>query len=250
VIKVFRPALLLLLLLTLCSCKVTAYSDLSEQEVNEMLVALSNNGISAFKTSVGQGLWELSVEERYLPRGLDILNANGLPRTKFQSMGDVFKKESMVSTPLEEQARLVFALSQELAATVAAIDGVLDARVHLVLPELDNFGKKLSPSTAAVFVKHRSDMDLSTEVTQIKHLVSNSVRDLKYESISVYLFASIATPPSPVLPEASVFGISVDPSNETLARIAVFAALVALLAALAFGALRLLRRKNPAAREQ
>ena len=155
-------------------------------------------------------------------------------------MGDIFKKESMVSTPVEERARLVYAISQELAGTVAAIDGVLNSRVHLVLPETDTFGNKLSPAKASVFIKHRQDADLSTHVSQIKRLVENSVQDLQYEHISVFLFPSVP-PPLPPAPEAFVLGIAVDQRNEFSAWAVV--ALVGILTPLgAFFAIRRVRQ--------
>ena len=242
--RLLRLACLACLLCLLCACKVTLYSGLTEQDANEMLVVLSNNGVVASKDSAGKGLWNLSVDERFLPRSLDILSANGLPRVAYQSMGEVFKKDSMVSTPTEERARLVHAISQELAGTIARIDGVLAARVHLVLPELDNFGNKISPSTASVFIKHRSDVDLTPQVSQIKRLVENSVRDLKYEAISVFLFASVLPPPAPVPPEANVLGFAVDPENLTRAWAVAAAALLALAGLVSFVAYRLLRQKK------
>lgn len=238
-----RLAGLLVLVCLVSACQVTLYSGLSEHEANEMLAVLSTNGVRAAKTSAGKGLWDLSVDERLLPRSLDILAANGLPRDVYKTMGDVFKKDGMVSTPTEEKARLVYAISQELAGTVAAIDGVLAARVHLVLPEMDNFGNKISPSTASVFIKHRSDVDLSAQVTPIKRMVENSVRDLKYESISVFLFPSAATPPPPLAPEVTVLGFAVEPENEALAWFAAAAAILAALAA-AGGAAYIFRRKQ------
>lgn len=239
----------LVLLCLLCGCQVTLYSGLSEQEANEMLVTLSLNGVSAAKSSAGKGLWNLSVDERYLPRSLDILSSNGLPRQIYQTMGDVFKKDSMVSTPTEEKARLVYAISQELAGTIANIDGVLAARVHLVLPELDNFGNKISPSTASVFIKHRSDVDLTPQVSPIKRLVENSVRDLKYESISVLLFPSVLPPALPVPPETLVFGIAVDPEKATMVRILIILAALALLGGGAAAAYMLRKKKITAVEE-
>jgi type III secretion protein J len=245
--KIFRFACLGLLLCLLCAGRVMLFSGLSEQDANEMLATLSNNGIAAVKDSAGKGLWSISVEERLLPRSLDILSANGLPRVAYQSMGDIFKKDSMISTPTEERARLIFAISQELAGTIAKIDGVLAARVHLVLPEHDNFGNKISPSTASVFIKHRSDADLAPQVSQIKRLVENSVRDLKYETISVFLFASVLPPPVPLPPEANVLGFSVDPNNQAKAWGAVVVGLSALAGIAAFAVLRFVRRKKEAA---
>jgi type III secretion protein J len=243
-----RFAVACLFVLLLGACRETVYSGLAEGEINEMLVVLANNGVEARKEPEGKGLWSLTVDERLLARGIDLLAANGLPRAVYRSMGDIFKKESMVSTPTEERARLVYAISQELAGTVAAIDGVLNARVHLVLPETDTFGNKLSPAKASIFIKHRQDVDLSNHVNQIKRMVENSVQDLQYEHISVFLFPS-ASPPLPPLPEAFVLGIAVDPRNELPAWGAV--ALIGVLTPLgAFFAVRRLRRKRKAGQEE
>ncbi|MDR2892618.1 MAG: type III secretion inner membrane ring lipoprotein SctJ [Deltaproteobacteria bacterium] len=244
--------LALLLLACLCSaCQVTLYSDLTEQEANEMIAVLSNNGVAAQKvTGADKGLWNLSVEEHLLPRCVEILSANGLPRSQYQSMGGVFKKEGMVSSPTEEKARLVFAISQELAGTIAAIDGVLNARVHLVLPELDSFGNKISPSTASVFIKHRADVDLASQVSPIKRLVENSVRDLKYESISVFLFPSAAGPLMPLPPETSVLFFSVDSENAVIAWATVIICAFASFGLISYGAYAMRRRRKSILPEQ
>ncbi|MDL2290707.1 type III secretion inner membrane ring lipoprotein SctJ [Desulfovibrio sp. OttesenSCG-928-F20] len=234
------------MLLLISACDVNLYSDLVEQDANEMVAALSTNGIKAAKHSAGKGLWYVTVDEALLPQSLDVLAASGLPRAVYQDMGGVFKKDSMVSTPTEEQARLVYAISQELAGTIATLDGVLAARVHLVLPELDNFGNKISPSTASVFIKHAADADLTPQVTQIKRLVENSVRDLKYESISVFLFASTAPPPLPVPPRVNVLGFSVEPENEGRAWLLAGLAFLVLALGGAYGARRVMARKKSA----
>jgi type III secretion protein J len=240
---------LLALLCLLCACKTTLYAGLSEVEVNEMLVVLSTNGITAHKRDAGKGLWNLSVEERLLPRSVDILSANGYPRDSYKTMGDVFKKDGMVSTPTEEKARLVYAITQELSGTIATLDGVLAARVHIVLPEVDNFGNKISQSTASVFIKHRADMDLSAQVSPIKRMVENSVRDLKYESISVFLFPSSSPPPLPLPPETTVLGITVEPDNEKMAWLLVAVLFLALAGGIGGGAWYFLKRKKKAAAE-
>lgn len=82
---------------------------------------------------------------------------------------------------------MIFALSQELSRTVSEIDGVLSARVHLVLPENDPLRQQLVPSSASVFIRHRSDAPVGNLVPQVKMLVANGVAGLSYDKVSVIL---------------------------------------------------------------
>lgn len=189
-------ALLLVCLLT--GCYAPVFTGLTEVDANEMVALLRNNSIDARKTLGEKELWIVEVPDALFARSVDMLRLNGFPRTTYDTRGSVFKKSGMVSTPTEEQARLLYALSQELAGTIAQIDGVLSARVQIVLAENDTFGKKLSEASASVFIRHRADVDMETDTALIKKMVENSIRDLKYDAISVYLSPSKTTlPPAP-----------------------------------------------------
>lgn len=191
-----------------------------------MLSLLRSSGVDTTKVSLGKGLWDLTVDESDLPRSLELLSGAGLPRIRYQSMGDVFRKDSMVSTPTEEQARLLHALSQELGGTIAQIDGVLAARVHIVLPEVDTFGNKISPSSASVFIRHRSDVSLDPHVTSIKKMVGNSVRNLQYDAVSVFLFPSTVVSAEASPQYISVFGLNVVAGAASLVRTLLWGLLV------------------------
>jgi type III secretion protein J len=186
-----------LLFLFLGGCKMPLYSNLQEKDANEMLALLLDNGLDADKEPGEKDSWNLLVEKADLAVGMDLLKARALPRTAYDSLGQVFRKDGIISTPLEERARLMYALSQELGGTIAAIDGVLEARVHLVLPEQEKAGDAPSPSSASVFIRHRADVDMRDQVREIKKLVENSVRGLKYESITAVLFPVPLEPPVP-----------------------------------------------------
>lgn len=207
-----------LCLCLVCGCQATLYSGLEERDANEMLSLLRANGVEAGKESAGKGLWNLVVDDAAVARSLELLAGAGLPRARYQSMGDVFRKDGMVSTPTEEQVRLVYALGQELAGTIANIDGVLAARVHIVLPETDGFGKKTSSSSASVFIKHRAEADLTPHISAIKHMVGNSVRDLQYEAVSVFLFPS-AAPPFEAPRTVRLLGLAVAPESASRLRL-------------------------------
>lgn len=178
------------LLLAGCGAKVELMASMPEAEANEVLAALLNAGIQADKVPGKEGMVGLTVEADKVARAVDILKAKGLPRERFAGMGDVFKKEGLISSPLEERARYLYALSQELGGTIAKIDGVIAARVHVVLPERGAPGDPNMPSSAAVFIKHQDNYNLDTVQPQIRRLVTNSIPGLTGDKVSIILVAS------------------------------------------------------------
>ena len=107
-----------------------------------------------------------------------IEQALGLPRNTYKRLGDVFKKDGVVSTPIEERSRYLYALSQELEHTLSLIDGVILARVHPVLPERLVPGEAALPSSCSVLIKHRSDWDPALYEDRIRRLVVSSIPGL------------------------------------------------------------------------
>ncbi len=191
--RLLPKALVLMALLCLTACKTELYSGLNEREANEIVAALSSEGIPASKTRTGrdEGI-TVQVDEGRFAEAMHILEAHGLPGRKYDSMGDVFRKEGFVSSPTEERARMIYALSQELSQTVAEIDGVLTARIHVVLPDTDMLGRDTKPSSASVFLRYSADQDVERYTSQIKLLVANSIEGLVYDNISVVMVPSSA----------------------------------------------------------
>ena len=128
---------LLALPLILAACNVDLYSKLSEGEANEIVALLIRNGISANRVFAKDGSSVVRVDDTSFADAMAVLSDAGLPRQKFASIGDIFADNKLVSSPTEERARFIYALSQELSKTLSEIDGVLAARVHLVLPKND-----------------------------------------------------------------------------------------------------------------
>lgn len=184
-----RLVLAFLCALMVASCKSELYSNLDERHANEIVATLRQHGIPADR-SLGKGnRISVSVDESRFAEAVAILNDNGLPREEFATLGEVFKRDGLVSSPVQERAQMIYALSQELSRTVSEIDGVLSARVHLVLPENDPLRQQLVPSSASVFIRHRTDVPLTDLVPQIKMLVANGVAGLSYDKVSVILVA-------------------------------------------------------------
>jgi len=183
----------LVLLLALAGCKVALYSNLKEQEANEIVAALSAEGIGAAKTKLEGSNWQVEVEEDRLSQALDVLRVQGLPAERYASMGEVFQKQGLVSTPSEERMRYIYAISQELSQTLRNVDGVVSARVHVVIPANDPLSEKIRPSSAAVFIKHRPDVDLRLLAPAVKDMVAHSIEGLTHDQVSLSLFEARRT---------------------------------------------------------
>ncbi|MDQ1256420.1 MAG: type secretion protein [Candidatus Hydrogenedentes bacterium] len=202
-----RVAALMLCCLVLAACgKVSLFTQVSEREANEMLAVLMRAGIQAEKAPGKNGTSELRVPSDRVPEAVGLLAAAGLPRGRYASMGDLFKREGLVSSASEERVRYIYGITQELSRTISTIDGVLDARVHVVLPNNDPAARgPVLPSTAAVLIRVVPGAAVEAEVARIKELVSHSIEGLRYDRVSVVLVraAVSASPPIEVAVAAS-----------------------------------------------
>lgn len=220
---------LLLVLLAACSARVDLVAAVAEAEANEALAALLEAGVHAEKVPGKEGMVGIRVDGNQVAKAVEVLKARGLPRERYAGMGDVFKKEGLISSPLEERARYVFALSQELSSTLTRIDGVVTARVHVVLPERSPAGEETTTSSAAVFIKHRPDANLDTVQPQIRRLVTHSIPGLSGERVTLVLVP--AAPDS-----AAVAAAGGDEAAGPWRLIATLAAVAAALLLVALGA--------------
>lgn len=176
VIKCFC-ALCLALLLTGCGDQTQLHSGLSENDANDVVAELSRFKIEAEKQVSKEGI-SVSVARSDIERAVNILNAAGLPHQARTSLGAVFQKSGVISSPLEERARYIYALSQEVEATLSQIDGVVVARVHVVLPERIAPGEPVQPASASVFIKYHENLDPDSIEPRIRRLVATSIPGL------------------------------------------------------------------------
>jgi type III secretion protein J len=211
-------AMAFFMLLAGCGSHVELVSALPESEANEVLGTLLNAGIDARKQLVKNGT-SVIIEQSAVARAIDILQQHGLPRERRARMGDVFKKENMVSSPLEERARYLYALSQELEQTFSQIDGIVTARVHIVLPERAGPGDPLVPSSASVFLKYRKGFGADNTVPQVRLLVANSIPGLTQDKVAVALVPAVVVSQAPATRVEDVWFFRVEPGSSTSLRI-------------------------------
>jgi type III secretion protein J len=192
--RVWMGAIALVLLLgSGCRSRELA-SGLNEQDAQEIVVVLKQNGIDAAAVRTAGSDRDAPATWTVNSRGSSqemvlawrILQENGLPRQKVKGLEEVFSSTGMIPTAGEEKARLLLALSGELSRTLKSIQGVVDARVQLVLPEnsplLDR--AQWSPPTASVLLKYRGSQ---TPVTadEVKSLVARGIEGLQADNVAV-----------------------------------------------------------------
>lgn len=199
-----RKVLLLGIALGLAGCQTDLFSGLTEGEANQMLAILVAQGIHTEKTNAGKDGFTLRVDERDMLRAISALKDNGYPRNTRESLGKVFQKTGLMSSPFEERVRYIYALGEEVGQTIGSIDGVITARVHIVLPEAPQLGQAVKPSSAAVFIKHQPGVDLDYLVPQIRRLVSSSIEGLDYASVTIVLAEARSMRTVPAKDSASV----------------------------------------------
>ncbi len=183
-----RLLLSLVLIALTSACSQQLYGNLSEHEVNDVVGVLRTEGIRASKSPGDGERWSVSVPSAEFARSMAILKNQNLPPQSFDGLGQVFKKDSLVSTETEERARLIYALAQELQRTLSQVDGVVLARVHPVIQPREAFSSKPRVSSAAVFIKHRANVDIESRIPMIRELVAHGIEELDESKVSVATF--------------------------------------------------------------
>ena len=227
---------LLALCLVLAGCKVELYSGLTEKEGNEMLAILLDSNIATEKLLDKDKMVTLMVDTNDVSRSIKLLRSYGYPKEKYSSIGDIFPKDGLISSPTEERARYTYSMSQELSSTISMIDGVISARVHVVLPqEQESLTDINYPSSASVFIKYTPELELAGFIPKVKTLVANSIEGLSLDKITVSLFpASRLNIDVLAKPEMDkVLYVSVNASSAGPVRTLVYSLIVLLIVALA-----------------
>ena len=241
-----RRILPLVALLLLAACKTQLNAGLTERQANEETALLLRSGIPASRdVDPKTGTLTVWVEQSRFADAVDLLRVHGLPKQHFDSIADVFKGNGLVVSPTEDRARMVYALDEELSRTISDIDGVLSARVNIVIPDNDPLQQNVPPASASVVVRYRPDSRVDTLMPQIKMLVAGGVAGLSYDKVDVVLLpAAMQQPETQPMQMEEVYGIWVYRGSAQAVRLLLAAAagmlalLVGIGGRLAWGARR------------
>ena len=201
-------------------CSTPIQHGLDETTANEVMTALERDGIEASKArdeSNGE-TFVISVPKVQALRALQVLQSLGLPRGRRSGFGEIYKQASLVPTPTEDRARYLGALAGEIERTLETVDGVVTARVHLVLSEPDPLavdGKPRVAAQAAVLLKVRPAPAALREA-DVQKLVAGSVPGLLPEAVAVVVTPAAEAPSQRAPALASVGPVQVDPAGRKL----------------------------------
>lgn len=99
---------------------------------------------------------------------------------------EIFDKKEIGISDFVQQLNYRRALEGELARTITGIEGIEQARVHIVVPKDRLFKEDQKEPTASIIVKFHSGRNLGeNQIQGITHLVASSVEGLTPENVTV-----------------------------------------------------------------
>ncbi|MBN2885914.1 MAG: flagellar M-ring protein FliF [Chromatiaceae bacterium] len=159
------------------------FTSMESAEAAEVLQALDQLGVP-YRIDTLSGRIEIPQDKIAETRLL--LAGQGLPRASDFGFELLQQDMGLGASRLMEGAYHQRAVEGELARSIAALEPVESARVHLAQPERSVFVRERRPPTASVVVNLRGSRALSDiQVGAIVHLVSSSIPGLDPERVTV-----------------------------------------------------------------
>lgn len=200
---------------------------------NEVVVALHAEGIDAEKRSAsGAGArFQIWVPQGSASRALRVLVGNELPRRRSENVQQGLGG-SLLPSRNQDRLRVARALGASLETSLESVDRVLQASVHVSLPERRSaLDSPPASARASVLLRFRG-LAPPLEPNEIRRLVSGAVEHLEEGAVAVVLKRA-PEPPSPARPARARFG-PVETTTESLPWLrALTAAIASLNAAMA-----------------
>jgi flagellar M-ring protein FliF len=159
------------------------YANLSSSDSTEIVAKLD---VAKVHYKLSDDGTKVMVPQKEVGKARVLLAQEGLPHQGSVGYEIFDQKQTFGTTSFVQNINQVRALEGELSRTIGTIDAVRSARVHLVLPQRELFGKDSSPASASVFLNFRNSALLGSEQIQaIQHLVAASVPRLKASNVAI-----------------------------------------------------------------
>jgi type III secretion protein J len=162
-IKLNFKLIILIPLLCVLGCKEQLMHNLTEQQANRLMTRLDESKIDSNKKRQADGFWSVEVERSDLALAMREMQKLRLIK---ENTGANSEGSSVIAS--RDQQRFAFerALSSEIEQTLSSFDSVLEARVHLNLPQVDPLFGKIVPGaqgSGSVFIIAESGIAFSKE---------------------------------------------------------------------------------------
>lgn len=179
-LKSWKLGTSLLACLVVAGCTGTPlYSELEEQQANQVMAALLASGISVTKEpSASKNGFQINIASSDIPAAMEILRTRGLPQRASPTLGELFKKEGFASSATDEKARYVFGLQENIRRGLMMIDGIVDANVVIALPDPNPLGDTPPESSASVLIIQAPGVDLRDRETDLKVSIKDGLQGM------------------------------------------------------------------------
>lgn len=160
------------------------FANLSSDDAASVTQRLKDDKIPYELSTIGNGTTirvpsENVYEERVQIAGSGIMKGGG---TGYE----LFDRTNFGMTEFQEKLGKTRATEGELQRTIAGLDPVQAARVHIATPDSALYSSTQAPTTASVAIKTKAGATLSPqEVKGITLLVANAVENLKPENVTI-----------------------------------------------------------------
>ena len=159
------------------------YGDLSEMDASQVINELEQSG-TPYKYDARSGVISVAAEDIHSVRIR--MASSGLPNSSDRGMAMLYDDQSIGTSAFIQGKRYNQAMAEELQRSIASLDNVIGARVHLAVPERSAFIRNRSKANASVVVSLTQGRSLNeSQIAGIVYLVASSVPDLDPENVTL-----------------------------------------------------------------
>lgn len=192
--------LVVAVVMTGCSSTPVA-QDIAQNQANEIVAVLAENGISAIarKGSGGQSRYSVEVDSEHYTEAVSLLHRHGLPGEPKRSFTELVSPQGLIPNSREmESLRLDRALGVELEEALQNYPGVASARVIV----RSSFMKEGAEPGVSAVVQRLPDAQVNAEA--LTGIIARAVPGVVTERILVAIEVAATPPTGAALVEGAV----------------------------------------------
>ncbi|MCB2113057.1 MAG: flagellar M-ring protein FliF [Parvularculaceae bacterium] len=153
------------------------YADLDLKEGQELASRLERDGVKYDLRERGDRVSVYAASDNGVALKVKLAGDGFVAGTREVGYEIFDNQDALGATSFQQNINRLRALEGELARTIASIEGVRSARVHLVLPERELFSRDRQSATASIVVDAPGGLD-SRSVRAIVNLAASAVPNL------------------------------------------------------------------------